>query len=78
MVVAEQLVNILSTQMQGKEFWSMDRCVVVQQLGVDSTDIKLFITTDNDKEEINKETEKAGEPKNLNAVYQIIQRLSFK
>lgn len=52
-IVGEQLVNILPTHMQGEEFFLVDKNLRTEE---DSTDIKSFITTDNDEEETHKET----------------------
>lgn len=53
-IVGEQLVNMLPTHMQGEEFFLVDKNLRTEE---DSTDIKSFITTDNDEEETHEETE---------------------
>ncbi|CAI6352429.1 unnamed protein product [Macrosiphum euphorbiae] len=73
-IVGEQLVNMLPTHMQGEDFFLVDENLRTEE---DSTDIKLFIITDNDEEETHEETE---EPEytvsNYSEVLTQIQQLS--
>ncbi|KAL4153096.1 hypothetical protein QTP88_000929 [Uroleucon formosanum] len=78
-IVGEQLVNMLPTHMQGEEFFLVDKNLRTEE---DSTDIKSFITTDNDEEETHEETEEIEEPEDTVSNYsevltQIKQLLAF-
>ncbi|KAE9528772.1 hypothetical protein AGLY_012347, partial [Aphis glycines] len=53
-IFGEQLVNMLPTYMQGEEFFLVHKNLRAEEY---STDIKSFITTDNDEEETHEETE---------------------
>lgn len=54
-IVAEQLVNRLPTNMQSEDdFFSIDRNLNTEE---DTNDVKSFITRDNDEEEFNGEIE---------------------